>query len=133
MTITINADATVASINEEFNLLFPFLKLQFFKKPHKIDEPSSKKEMYAYNVIIGKLQNNRKSGTIELTPLTLVAELEELFKDHFDLNAQVFRNSGKLWLETSGTDSYSLKALNELGKANSLPLQKQDLTDIDYD
>jgi hypothetical protein len=45
----------------------------------------------------------------------LVSELENLFEDKFKLSVQVFRKSGKSWLETTFTDGWSLKKQNQEG------------------
>ena len=44
-----------------------------------------------------------------------VNELEEQFVSKFGLSAQVFRKSGNVWLETSATDSWSLRQQNDEG------------------
>ncbi len=44
-----------------------------------------------------------------------VLEVEQFFKLHFNLNAQVFRKSGNNWLETTLTDSWTLKKQNQEG------------------
>ena len=42
----------------------------------------------------------------------LVSELEKQFNDKLQLSAQVFRKAGKSWLETTFTDSWSLRKQN---------------------
>ena len=37
------------------------------------------------------------------------------FKEIYDLNVQVFRRSGNIWLQTTATDHLSLSAQNEKG------------------
>ena len=45
-----------------------------------------------------------------------VTELETMFRENFGLYVQVFRRSGKLWLETTATDSWTLTVQNDQGK-----------------
>lgn len=42
MLVTINDRRKISAIQEEFNSVFPFLKLEFFSKPHKPGAASSK-------------------------------------------------------------------------------------------
>ncbi len=44
-----------------------------------------------------------------------VSELEQLFLTKYGLNAQVFRRSGNLWLQTSATDHWTLAEQNRKG------------------
>jgi hypothetical protein len=48
-----------------------------------------------------------------------VAELEQQFSDVYGLSVQIFRQSGKAWLETTVTDKWTLEKQNEQGKALS--------------
>jgi hypothetical protein len=48
-----------------------------------------------------------------------VAELEQQFSDVYGLSVQIFRHSGKAWLETTVTDKWTLEKQNEQGKALS--------------
>ncbi len=50
-----------------------------------------------------------KVGHILIEHKTPVWQLERLFEDEYGLHAQVFRKSGKTWLETSVTDDLSLE------------------------
>ena len=45
MKLHIEDKRTLAEIQEEFNKAFPFLKLEFFKKPHAEGELSPMNEM----------------------------------------------------------------------------------------
>ncbi len=54
-------------------------------------------------------------GDFILTPTSTVSEVEQGFETLFGIHTQVFRKSGRLWLETTSTDSWSLKEQNEVG------------------
>jgi hypothetical protein len=45
----------------------------------------------------------------------LVSEFENQFSEKLKLSAQVFRKSGGSWLETTFTDSWTLKKQNDEG------------------
>ena len=134
MTIlTLKGNTKLDEIKTGFNKAFPYLQLEFFKSDHQISEASSKKEMIKGNPEINAIRKSAHEGNVEVTPMMTVSQLEMLFRDKYGLNVQVFRKSGKVWLETSATDNMSLKGQNELGKEKSTPVEKEDLTDIDYD
>jgi hypothetical protein len=99
-----------SEIKKVFNNQFPFLKIEFFKKKHKSLQGSLKKELIVDDFNILNIQN-----VIEFKDDMLVSELENLFEEKFKLSVQVFRKSGKSWLETTFTDGWSLKKQNQEG------------------
>jgi hypothetical protein len=44
-----------------------------------------------------------------------VSKVEMGFQESFGISVQVFRKSGKVWLETSATDCWTLEEQNEQG------------------
>lgn len=99
-----------SEIKKVFNNQFPFLKIEFFKKKHKNLQGSLKKELIVDDFNIFNIQN-----AIVFKDDMLVSELENLFEEKFKLSVQVFRKSGKSWLETTFTDGWSLKKQNQEG------------------
>jgi hypothetical protein len=133
MIIKIQSTVSIADIKKQFSEAYPFLKLEFFRSPHEESEPTSKKSMITTNPVIGEISKISKDGLLETIPSMTVHDLESTFRDEYGLFVQVFRSSGKVWLETSSTDNMTLKEQNELGKEKSFPVKPADLTDIDYD
>lgn len=119
MKINITDKKKIAAIQKEFGALFPFLKIEFFSKPHKVGAPSARKIMKLPSKTLGECRTIHTSGTITITPRTTVAELEQKFMDIFGLSIQVFRKSGKAWLETTVTDGWTLDKQNKQGEALS--------------
>lgn len=114
MVIHLSNDKTVAEIQKEFNTLFPFLKIGFFSKGHKSFEGTAKKSILDSET---KLKLVKKEKTkVQISATMTVNELEQLFKTKFGLNVQVFRKSGKSWLETTVTDGWTLSKQNEEGQ-----------------
>jgi hypothetical protein len=114
MDIQLNDNLTLDDIQQEFEKKFYYLKLMFFKKSHVDKKGSPKKDLLSGNT---KLINiNHKNGKIVFDENIPVTELEKLFKENFGLNVQVFRKSGKSWIETTVTDSWTLKKQNDQGK-----------------
>lgn len=113
MQINISNNRTIADIQKDFTNVFPYLKVQFFKKGHSAFQGSPRKEILPETTLL-KLVNH-SNGEVVITEDMTVYELEEMFKQRFNLNVQVFRKSGSSWLETTYTDSWTLKKQNQQG------------------
>lgn len=131
MKLTINDHRKIFAIQEEFSKIFPYLKLEFFSKPHRVGASSSKKLMKSSSKTIGECRVVHNKGSLTITPNMTVAGLEEAFRDVYGLSVQVFRKSGKVWLETTVTDDWSLEKQNEEGKALSENVVEDTYEDTD--
>ena len=116
MNIIINDHRKIFAIQKEFNAMFPYLKLEYFSKPHKVGAPSSRKIMKHPSNTIGQCRVIHNKGTLTITPNMTVADLEQNFADVYSLSVQVFRKSGKVWLETIVTDGWTLEKQNSQGE-----------------
>ena len=119
MKITINDKRKIFAIQEEFNNAFPFLRIEFFSKPHKPGGGSSKKLIKHSSVTLGECRTIHNTGSISITEEMTVTELEQRFSDVYGLGVQVFRKSGNVWLETTVTDGWTLKEQNDQGESLS--------------
>lgn len=119
MKITINDNRKIFAIQEEFNQIFPFLKLEFFSKPHKPGGATAKKFVKHNSKTLGECRTIHNSGEITITPQMTVSDLEQRFAEVYGLGVQVFRLSGKAWLETTVTDHWTLEEQNDQGEALS--------------
>ena len=115
MKLRIDDKRPISAIQEEFNTAFPFLKIEFFKKPHEAGEASPIGEMLSPDSDLGRWRTNHSEGELTITKDSIVEEVESKFQEKFGLSAQVFRKSGNVWLETSATDSWTLAEQNEQG------------------
>lgn len=116
MKITINDHRKIFAIQEEFNKIFPYLKIEFFSKPHQSGGSSSKKLMQHPSKTLGECRTIHKKGIVTISPNMTVADLEQDFADIYGLSTQVFRKSGKAWLETTLTDGWTLNKQNTQGQ-----------------
>lgn len=119
MKITINDNRKIFAIQEEFSKLFPYLKLEVFSKPHTLGGGSSKKLIKHNSKTLGECRTIHNKGKITITPNMTVADLEQNFGDIYGLGVQVFRKSGKVWLETTVTDGWTLNEQNSQGESLS--------------
>ena len=123
MKLSFDKNKKIKEVQEEFNALFPYLKLEFFSKRHRSGEASAKKYMKEINgKKLGDFKLKANDVPIEIHPEMTVANLEESFRKLYGLNVQVFRKSGKVWLETTFTDGWSLEEQNLQGEALSKPV-----------
>lgn len=125
MKILINDHRKLFAIQKEFGEMFPYLKLEFFGKPHKVGAPSSKKIMKHPSKTIGECRVIHNKGILTITPNMTVADLEQGFSDVYGLSIQVFRKSGRVWLETTATDGWTLESQNLQGKELSEYYEKK--------
>jgi len=116
MKITINDRRKIFAIQKDFTKVFPYLKLEFFAKPHKVGGGSSKKFMASNSKTLVECRTIHNTGIITVTPQMKVADLEQNFIDVYGLSVQIFRKSGKVWLETTVTDSWTLEEQNRQGE-----------------
>lgn len=116
MKIKISDNRKIFAIQEEFNVLFPYLKIEFFSKPHKLGAGSSKKMIKPSNITLGECRTIHNNGDVTITPQMTVADLEQRLSDVYGLSVQVFRKSGKAWLETTVTDGWTLEEQNNQGE-----------------
>jgi len=98
-----------------FNRLFPHLKISFYAVSHKEGEGSAAKNELDAHQQLSRIRTVHKEGEIVIQPEMTVAELEGIFASHFGLNAQIFRKSGNLWMQTTATDHWSLGEQNRKG------------------
>lgn len=123
MKLVINDNKTIKQIQDEFTHVFPFLKVEFFSKRHKKGEGSSKAFLRKDSVTIGECRKTGLSGTLVISGKEKVSELEEIFQDYYGLSVQVFRKSGKVWLETTSTDDWTLEKQNKQAEELSVPVK----------
>ncbi len=119
MKITINDQRKTSAIQEEFNTVFPYLKLEFFSKFHKPEDGSAKRFVKHNSKTLGECRTIHNKGKINITPNMTVTDLEQAFGEVYGLAVQVFRKSGKIWLETTVTDGWTLEEQNLQGEALS--------------
>ncbi len=105
MKLHIGKDHSVKEVQDEFNNNYPFLKIEFYDKSYGYRRLPAANPLFVSRR--GGAGVNRSvsssDGEIALSDLMTVSELEKKLHDQFGLSAQVFRKSGNLWMETSGT------------------------------
>jgi hypothetical protein len=119
MKVLINDRRKIFAIQEEFNAMFPYLKLEFFAKPNRSGGATATKLVKHNSKTLGECRTVHNTGKITITPFMRVSDLEHYFSDVYGLGAVIFRQSGKVWLETTVTDHWTLEEQNRQGEALS--------------
>ena len=118
LIMIINDNQTIREIQEAFSQMFPGLKIEFYSAEHGKKEGSHANTQYHSDETIGNIRQVDNTADINIDPEMSVGSLEQAFHDLLGLNAQIFRRSNQLWLQTSATDSWSLKEQNRKGLAS---------------
>ena len=105
LMLKIDGKKTAADFRKEFNLAFPFLKVDFFKRI-----PSKKDSIKLTPVQPGTVLGNTEP--MEITGGTSVKELREIIDSRLGFASLVYRKSGNIWIEISLTDDWSLDKQN---------------------
>jgi len=119
MKIIIDNNSTLFEIQEEFTKMFPFLKIEFFLKTFVLTTISSYKLLKINSKIIGDYHKHDEKSNIIITPQMTVSNLEKCFNNEYGISVKVYRNSWRVWLETTLTDGWTLEEQNRQGEALS--------------
>lgn len=132
MQLDISPDKTMGELQSAFSAAFPGLKIAFFSKPHRAYKGSAAKYLVQKrDMPLRELSPDMKSGYLLVEPETVVWQLERLFEEEYGLHVQVFRKSGRIWLETSVTDDLTLE--QQMAKAAaSETIQQRFVEPMDY-
>ncbi|MBX9781723.1 MAG: hypothetical protein K2X48_00380 [Chitinophagaceae bacterium] len=119
MHIEITDNTTFHEIQEAFADFYPYLQLEFYKKPHKKYEASAEKDLIYPGHTVDEVKETHISGLLEILPLSKAADVEKEFQYRFGLPVQILRKEKDKWVQTTGMDDFTLKELNELGRNSS--------------
>lgn len=126
MKIQIDDNREIATIQEEFNKFFPYLKLDFFGGGNEYQTFASIKAFQAQGKKVKELRTIHTEGVITLFREMSVSDLEKIFNDGFGISVHILRKAGNSWLKTSHTDSWSLDQQNKQGMLITADLFKQE-------
>jgi hypothetical protein len=119
MNISIKPNHSLNFIKSEFEKRYPFLKLEFFTEFSDQVEDACFRKILSSNDVAGHICGYYHESFI-ITSKHTARDMEELFKENFCLEAQVFRKQKENWIETKRTDFLSLETLNEMGRLSDL-------------
>src|SRR6476646_1885254 len=108
MKISINDHRKIFAVQEEFNRLFPHLRLAFLSKPNKAGGTASSKIMKERSKTLGDCRVVHSKGDLTLSHSMTVADLQQSLSDNFGLSVLVYSKSGEDWVETTGNGKLSM-------------------------
>lgn len=116
--LTLENQCSIKTLQELFNRQYPYLKIEFFKEVHSSFKFSTKSVKVSPDEKIGcnNAEGISSGEIIDISKEKTVAALEKDLQDKTGLVAQVFRKSGKVWIETSLTDDWTLGQQNNEGE-----------------
>lgn len=114
----INDKKKIKDVQTEFQKKFPYLKIQFYSKPHDTNQGSTVREQLPDEMTIGEVRTVHNEGDFAINEQMTVADFERDFAKKFGLNAQVFRKSGDIWMQTTSTDNWTLAEQNRKGESS---------------
>ena len=99
---------TIKEIKDEFSKKFTGLKLEFYSKEHKVGEGNPQDYLLNDDLLLKDVRLNHNEGELSIDGHLKVSSLENNFKEMFGVNVQVFRKSGRIYLQTTTTDEWTL-------------------------
>lgn len=107
MKLEITKETSVSDVQEKFSEHYPALRLEFYKK--KSADGINKEDA------LDETSHFKKEAKISIDKERSVADFEKEFWDTTGVAAQVFRQSGNIWLQTTRTDDWTLERQNSQG------------------
>jgi hypothetical protein len=119
MRILIHDKRTIGEVQEDFNKVYPFLKLEFFSNTAHLGAAHSPKLIRDPAAKLGECRCVRTQGELILSNEMTVKTLIEKLNNRFGLFVRVLRKSGKSWINTTLTESWTLGEQNSHGESLS--------------
>ena len=125
MEIVIDTDTIVKDVQSAFNIVYPYLKIEFYKKHHTESDQFLKFEKLNPSQKFNRFTKAGNKVHIDIDAKKTVTQLENDFLEFTGTWAQIFRRSGNMWIETSLTDDWTLERQNKAGELFSAVPQKK--------
>jgi hypothetical protein len=119
MNILISDNRNLQQLQQQFSENFPYLKLEFFTRQNRTGNGPARKLIKTQGQTIGQCRTIHNKRQVSISATMTVAELEQQFRENYGLNVQVLRKSGKVWLETTVTNGWTLEQQNKQGESLS--------------
>ena len=116
MLLYIHDNRTLKELQDDFNLAFPYLRLEFFSKPHGKGVASAEKNKLNNYMQLIAVRASHRNSAVEIQEWHSVKEVEQMLQNDYKLPVQIYHFTRAGWIETIVTDEATLKELNEQGK-----------------
>jgi len=112
----INSQTTIEDLFNYFTGMFPYLKIELYKKAHNAHEGSPKTDELSHNLKLTEINPELENEEFNFHGQMKVSEFESMMSNKLKLHVQVFRKSNEIWLQTSVTDDWTLEKQNGKGE-----------------
>ena len=109
MNINLNPDKNLQTICDEFTAYFPLLKIEFYRKSHKVGEGSSSKSQLDKNLSLLEVNILFIQNNFIFSKNSTVKDFEEMFEKLTSISIQVFRKTSSSWIQTIASDHWTLE------------------------
>jgi hypothetical protein len=113
MKIIINNHRKIFSIQEEFNEMFPCLKIDFFAKPNTSGGAPSTKLVSHNSKTLQDCRAMGNEGSIEVQPSMNISDLKENFRDIFGLSVEITQKNGNGSTEIPLDNKFNIGEINQ--------------------
>lgn len=131
MNIIITPGVTLEEVQKIFSGKFPLLSLRFFETAvsYVSGKTMEGKRIEDNAKTFDEYNPHIKNVCIAITPETKVNDLERSFHEKLGIFAQVYRQSGNIWLQTTATDSMTLAEVEQLSEMMKEDIKKDEKED----
>ena len=116
MELTIEKKSLTSDIQKEFNTVFPYLKIEFFKPGIGLGKKVTGYLKKDGKQSFGELISSHFPLKINIDSSRTVGQLEKDFWALLGLGMKLYRKSGTLWIETTLTENWTLGKQNLEGE-----------------
>lgn len=131
----INKNGTIRDLQRDFHTVYPFLKIEFYKRPHQPGEKFPQRDRLRADFPLANMASHSWKEFLDISHDRKVVEVEKELGEMSGQFVQVFRRSGNTWMQTTHTDKWSLRMQNEEGESSCIHRVEKpgdaDLEDID--
>lgn len=116
MFLHVHDKRTLKELQDDFNLFYPYLRLEFFSRPHGSGAHSAEKHRLNSYMQVVAVRKSHRNGAVEINDWHTVKEVEQMLQQEYQLPVQIYHYTKAGWIETTVTDDVTLKELNEQGR-----------------
>jgi hypothetical protein len=128
-TLYLSPRKHIYELQQEFAAFYPYLRLDLFHHQHS-DITGRPVKIIARSSLL-EAAGLKEEGSMDISDIMTISELESSMKEKFGLIVQVIRQSGSIWLETTMTDDWTLKQQNDHGRELSKHIIADQTEDFD--
>jgi hypothetical protein len=114
MILKINDNKTISDIKMKFAECFPYLKLEAYYRRHKWKEGTKSQFLVPSDLKLGDIRRCHTQGIVDIKSWHKTGDVENIMRELFGLNIQIFRRYKDGWIQTTKSDNLTLSEQSEL-------------------